>query len=403
MSIAENIFLGREPSGKFFGTVDKKEMNRRTEELLDKVGLKLEPECLMKDLSVAERQMVEIAKAISYGSDIIIMDEPTSAISDKEVDRLFSIIDNLKGNNVAIIYISHKMEEIFRIADDITVLRDGNYIGTYKAEELNTDKLILLMVGRELKEIFLDRVPNIGEEMLAVKNLCKEGVFRDISFSVRKGEVLGIAGLMGAGRTEVMRCIYGLDRYDSGEIFIKGEKVDIKNPSDAIKAGIGLINEDRKGVGLVLTMSVKHNLTLSNLNLYFSGQYISKSKETSIVDDKIQQLSIKTPSREQKIKNLSGGNQQKVVIGKTLLDQSEILILDEPTRGIDVGSKAEIYKLISELANRGKAIIMVSSEMPELLGMCDRIIVLHEGHITGELSNRTEFAQEKVMKYALGN
>lgn len=402
MTVAENIFLGKEPCVKFFNTIDKKELLVRAKELLDRLGLIINPKALMKDLSVAERQMVEIAKCISCGSDIIIMDEPTSAISNKEVERLFGIIEELKRKGVAIIYISHKMEEIYRIADDITVLRDGKNMGTFKASELSKDQLILLMVGRELKDVYPQKEAKIGCEMLRVDKISRKNMFQDISFNVSQGEVLGVAGLMGSGRTEVMRCVFGLDKFDSGQIYVKNEKAKITSPNDAIRNGIGLINEDRKGVGLVLELSVLKNLTISNLDKLFKSQILYKKKEIKVADNMIESLAIKTPSRNQQVKYLSGGNQQKVVIGRTLLDQTDIIIMDEPTRGIDVGAKAEIYKLITDLARQGKAIVLVSSEMPELLGLCDRIIVMHEGTKTGELKKH-EFSQEKIMRYALGN
>lgn len=402
MTVAENIFLGKEPCSGFLKTISKKELLKKTSELLKKINLDIDPKSLMKDLSVAERQMVEIAKCISCGSDIIIMDEPTSAISDKEVERLFDIIGDLKRAGVAIIYISHKMDEIYRISDDITVLRDGRYMGSFKVDELNQDELIRLMVGRELNEVYPHREPRGGDEMLRVENLTKEKVFKNISFNVKEGEVLGVAGLMGSGRTEIMSCIYGLDKYDEGQVYIKGKPVKISNPNDALRNGIGLVNEDRKGVGLILELSVQKNLTISNLDKLFKGPTIHKKKEYKAADVMIDAMKIKTPSRNQQVKYLSGGNQQKVVIGRTLLDQTNIIIMDEPTRGIDVGAKSEIYKLIADLADKGKAVIMVSSEMPELMGLCDRIIVFHEGNRTGELT-KSEFSQESIMRLALAN
>lgn len=402
MTVAENIFLGKEPCSGFLNTISKKELLKKTKELLKKVNLDIDPKSLMKDLSVAERQMVEIAKCISYGSDIIIMDEPTSAISDKEVERLFDIIGDLKKDGVAVIYISHKMDEIYRISDDVTVLRDGKYMGSFKIGNLDQDELIKLMVGRELNEVYPHRESRVGDEMLRVENLTKESVFKNISFNVKEGEVLGVAGLMGSGRTEIMSCIYGLENYDEGQIYIKGKPVKISNPNDALRNGIGLVNEDRKGVGLILELSVQKNLTISNLDKLFKGPTIRNKKEYEAADTMIDAMRIKTPSRNQQVKYLSGGNQQKVVIGRTLLDQTNIIIMDEPTRGIDVGAKSEIYKLIADLADKGKAIIMVSSEMPELMGLCDRIIVFHEGNRTGEL-NKSEFSQESIMRFALAN
>lgn len=400
MTIAENIFLGKEPAlGRFW--INDKNMNSKTKELLNHIGIELNPKSLMKDLSVSEKQMVEIAKAISNDSKIIIMDEPTSAISDREVEQLFKIIRELTREGVAIIYISHKMDEIFKISDQITILRDGTYIATYDTEELTNDLLVSLMVGRDLTDLFPAKKKKIGDEVLKISRLKKDEVFTDINFHVRKGEIVGIAGLMGAGRTEVVNCIFGLDQYDEGEIEINGKKVKIKSPADAIRLGIGLVSEDRKHYGLVLPLSVRENMTLSNLRALSSLTVLRKLQEKELVNEKIQELSIKTPSSEQLVKNLSGGNQQKIVIAKSLLRDPDVLILDEPTRGIDIGAKSEIYHLISNLAEQGKAIIMVSSEMSEILGLSDRIIVLHDGKITGELL-RDEASQENIMKLAIG-
>ena len=379
-----------------------KEVIKETKKLLDRVNLDVNPNLPMRDLTVAERQMVEIAKSVSFGADIIIMDEPTSAISETEVKRLFEIIEELKRKGVAIIYISHKLDEVYQISDSISVLRDGNYIATFKTAEIEQDKLIKAMVGRELENIYPDKRAKIGEEMLKIENLSKDNVFTDISFSVNKGEILGVAGMMGSGRTEVMNCIFGLDKYDSGQIYIRGENVSISNPNKAIQKGIGMVHEDRKETGLILGLSVKENITLSNLDKIFSGQIINKQKENIYVDDIVEKLSIKTPHRDQQVKFLSGGNQQKIVIGRILLDQADIIILDEPTRGIDVGAKTEIYKLIVDLAAQGKAIIMVSSEMNELIGMSDRIIILREGHKVGEL-DKANISQEKIIRRALLN
>ncbi|KXK65296.1 putative sugar ABC transporter, ATP binding protein [Christensenella minuta] len=397
MTVAENMFLGREILRN--GMIDKNAMCEKAKELLARVGVSLDPRVLMKDLSVSERQMVEIAKCVSYNAKIVIMDEPTSAITDKEVERLFAVLNDLKAKGVAIIYISHKMDEVLKISDEVTILRDGTFIDTFSTENINIDQIIVAMVGRELSQVYPEKRNKIGEQVFKVKGLKREGVFHDISFSLRKGEILGFAGLMGAGRTEIMRAIYGIDKLDEGELYIRDEKITIRHPGDAIKNKIGLVNEDRKGVGLVLPMSIKKNLTLSNLNKYFDGIVVGNKKEAELADKMMELLAIKAPSKEQLVQNLSGGNQQKVVLGKLLLDEAEILIMDEPTRGIDVGAKAEIYKLICELAEEGKAVIVVSSEMPELLGLCDRIIVLHEGEMMGEV-RREDFNQETLMKWA---
>ncbi|WP_277614004.1 sugar ABC transporter ATP-binding protein [Neobacillus muris] len=401
MTIAENIFLGKELSFKNVW-INEKGMVRKTKELLERVGLHLDPKTLMKHLSVSEKQMVEIAKAVSYESKVIIMDEPTSAITDREVNQLFKMIHELKNNDVAIIYISHKMDEIFKISDEITVLRDGKYIGTYKTDNLTIDQLVAQMVGRELTDLFPQRKKVLGEEVLRVKGLKKENAYTDISFHVRSGEIIGIAGLMGAGRTEVVNTIFGLESCDEGEIEFKGKKVKIKSPADAINLGISLVSEDRKRLGLVLPLSVRENMTLPNLHLISNPFHVvSKRKEKNIVKGMIQDLSIKTPTDEQLVKNLSGGNQQKIVIAKSLLRDPDVIILDEPTRGIDIGAKSEIYQLISKLAEAGKAIIMVSSELPEVIGLSDRILVLHEGRLTGELT-KEDADQEKIMRLAVG-
>ncbi|WP_320129709.1 sugar ABC transporter ATP-binding protein [uncultured Sphaerochaeta sp.] len=398
LSIAENMFLGRELVHKF--VINKKEMELATEKYLSKVGVHLDPNLCMKDLSVSERQMVEIAKCVSCNAKVVVLDEPTSAITDNEVRELFNAIGTLKARGVSVIYITHKMDEVQEISDEVTVLRDGKLIHVFETSEIQKDIIIKCMVGHELNQMFPIRKADIGQEILQVKDLCREGKFQHINFSLRKGEILGFSGLMGAGRTEIMRAIYGLDKFDSGEIFLDGKRTEIKSPSDAIRNKIGLVNEDRKGMGLVLTLSIKKNLTLSNLDKYFHSMVINTKRENQLAEKMIDALKIKTPSMDQLTINLSGGNQQKIVLGRLLLDESEILIMDEPTRGIDIGAKAEIYKLICDLAEHGKSIILVSSEMPELIGLADRIIVLHEGRITGELE-RKEFSQEKIMELAI--
>jgi len=354
----------------------------------------------MKYLSVAEMQMVEIAKAISNNAKVIIMDEPTSAISDKEVTTLFKIIRELKAKGVAIIYISHKMEEIYAIADTITVLRDGRYIATKPSVELDKKSLIALMVGRELSDLFPPQTATKGNVLLSVRNLSSKGKFSAINFEVKAGEVLGIAGLMGAGRTEIARAIYGLDAFDTGEIFVKGQKVVITSPQDALKNGIGYVSEDRKGLGFIPNMSVKHNISLGSLARYTKIGFVQTQKEQILVTQTVKDLKIKTATINQKVAQLSGGNQQKVVIGKLLLSNPEIIILDEPTRGIDIGAKFEIYKLINELTAKGKAVVMISSELPEILGMSDRVLVLSKGNQTALLS-KEEATQENIMRYAI--
>ena len=403
MTVAENIFVGREPTYKFLNILNRKELRSMTLRLFEEIGIKIDPGAKLASLSVAEKQVVEIVKAISYNADIIIMDEPTSAISDREVEKLFEIIRKLVSKGKAIIYISHKMDEIFQISDYITVMRDGAYIDTKPTSELNKQKLISLMVGRELSSVFPKRNAKISDIAMEVKKLNIKGICKDITFKVRRGEILGVAGLMGAGRTEVMEAIFGARKIDSGEIIINGERVTINSPKDAINKGIALVTEDRKLLGLNLKSSVKNNITLANLSAYcMLKQLIRINEEKKVADAQIDALSIKTPDRNQIVNSLSGGNQQKVVIAKWLLCNPDILILDEPTRGIDVGAKAEIYKIMNSLAEAGKAIIMISSEMPEILGMSDRVIALHEGRITGEF-DKSEMDQEKIMFCATGH
>jgi len=399
-TIAENIWIGREPVDKL-GLLDWKKLYRKTEELLEELNLKLNPKTIVKELSVSAMQMVEIARSVSYNSDIIIMDEPTSALTQAEVDILFTIIKKLKEKGISIIYISHKMDEIFKIADMVTVFRDGKWVDTKPIEELNINKIISMMVGRELNQIFPKEKVPIGETVLEVKNLTKKGVFSDVSFSIRKGEILGVAGLMGAGRSEVMNAIFGIDRFDRGEIYIDGKKVDITCPRDAIANGIGMVTEDRKLFGLVLCRSVLENITYASLDELSNWIFTNKKNEVNASEMMIKTLSIRTPSYKQKVGSLSGGNQQKVVLANWLLTKPKILILDEPTRGIDVGAKAEIHKLMSQFAKEGMAIIMVSSELPEILGMSDNIMVMHEGQVKGMLS-KDEATQEKILHYAMG-
>ncbi|MGM0876073.1 MAG: sugar ABC transporter ATP-binding protein [Bacillota bacterium] len=398
MTVAENIFLGREPSGKL-GWVNDKKMVEDASELFKKLNMNIDPNSKMKDLSIANMQMVEIATAVSYNADLIIMDEPTSAITEKEVEQLFEIINSLKAKGVSIIYISHKMDEIFKICDELTVFRDGQYIGTKAAHELDQDTLIQMMVGREIKQVFHKEKAEIREVVLAVNNLTKAGKFNNVSFEVRKGEILGIAGLMGSGRTEVIESIFGIDPPDSGDIFIHGEKVNIKSPQDAIKRKLSLLTEDRKLTGAFLPISIRENMIISNIDQFLQLGYVNKKLVDKTCNEQVKRLNIKTPSIDQLIMNLSGGNQQKVLLARWLLNDPDILILDEPTRGVDVGAKSEIHKLMSKLAQEGKAIIMISSEMAEVLGMSDRVIVMHEGHKKGELS-REEANQEKILEVA---
>ena len=399
MTVAENILLGREPVIKPFNILNKREMFSFTQKILDSLSIPLSPRTLMSDLSVAETQMMEIAKATAFNSSIIIMDEPTSAISESEVDILFDLINSLKNKGKSIVYISHKIDEIFRISDRITVLRDGGFVATEKTSDLNSDKLINLMVGREISDFFPKEETEIGEVLLEVEDLASEDIFSEVSFTVRRGEILGIAGLMGAGRTEVVETIFGIRSRNKGKIKINNVEVNIKSPADAIRNGIAFIPEDRKNTGLILKRSLKENIILVKLKDFCRMLVIKKYKENIAVENSIKKLKIKTSSKEREVSTLSGGNQQKVVIAKWLLAEPDILILDEPTRGIDVGAKAEIHRLISKLAGEKKAVIMVSSELPEIIGMSDRVIIMHEGRITGELL-RKDFTQEEIMRLA---
>jgi len=398
MTVAENIWLGREPMK--FGFVDHALLNRQTQELLNKLNIRLKADRMVGELSIAAQQMVEIAKAVSWNSDVVIMDEPTSALTETEVAHLFTIIRDLREQGKAIIYISHKMDEIFTITDEISIFRDGTWVGSNDTSAFTRQSLITQMVGRELTQLFPKFNGTIGEDVLTVRGLTSKDRFSDISFSVRKGEILGVAGLVGAGRSEVMESLFGMESYDSGEVLIDGVPVSIDSPSTAIEKGMAFLTEDRKKSGLFLVLSVMENMSIVNMPDYTGKSgFVSHVKMAQDCMDQIRKLNIKTPTMDQIINNLSGGNQQKVLIARWLLAQPKILILDEPTRGIDVGAKAEIYRLISELANRGVAIIMVSSELPEILGMSDRIMVMHGGRITGILS-KEEADQETILSLA---
>lgn len=403
MTVSENIFLGKEPCHGFTGIVDRKKQREMVHSLFRDMDIAVNPDAKMSTLSVAEMQMVEIAKAVSYSSDIIIMDEPTSAISGREVSRLFEIIGNLESKEIAIIYISHKTDEIFAITDQITVLRDGHYIDTRPTKDSDLDTLVSLMVGREIKDLFPKSNAKMGPVTLEVEGLTKRGLFHDISFTARKGEVLGFAGLMGAGRSEVVETIFGLRHADAGLVRLNGNEIRINAPSDAIRSGIALITDDRQMKGLNLKASIRDNVTLVNLKAFSRfGQVLRLKKENQTTDSEIKKFRIKARDRSQSVGTLSGGTQQKVVLAKWLLNDPEIIILDEPTRGIDVGAKADIYRIISQLAEEGKTIVMVSSELPEILGLCDRVVVLYHGRITGRFE-RKDFDQEKIIRAAMGN
>lgn len=399
LSVAENIFVNREFRKAGF-IYDREKANREASVLLEKVGLSCSPDTKLVDLTISQRQMVEIAKALSSDAKLIIMDEPTSSLTDNEVDKLFEIINNLKESGVSILFVSHKINEVKRIADRVHVLRDGEYIATLLKEEITEEAIIKAMVGRNLENIFDKQYAEIGETALEVKNLYTKNFLKNISFNVRKGEIVGFAGLVGAGRSEVMRAVFGLDAITGGEILVNGKPVRIKSPADAIKLGMGFVPEDRKNEGLFLRMSVMKNSSIVMMNKVSKHGVINSAQEYETTRSYVEKLNIKTPNMEKEVMELSGGNQQKVVVAKWLSNEPQILIVDEPTRGIDVGAKKEIHNLISNLAKSGVAIIMISSEMPEILGMCDRIYVMHEGRIKSELS-RGEATQEKIMEVIL--
>ena len=402
MEVAENVFIGRELLKKGMEKlkiVDIARMREETGKYFREMNIDIDPRAKMRTLSVAEMQLVEIVKAISLNSRIIVMDEPTSAITEKEATVLFAQIERLKKQGVAIIYISHKMDEIFRISDTITVLRDGQWIGTKPAKELDNDMLIKMMVGRELTDIYPKDPVEIGDVILEVKNLSRGKKVRDASFSLRKGEVLGIAGLVGAGRSELVETIFGLYPKTGGQIFLHGKEVHIKSAADAIKNKMALITEDRKQTGLNLIVSVKENIASVSIGKLSNHGIVNDKKINEVSEKYIKELKIKTPDGNAIVGNLSGGNQQKVVLAKWLLDEPDIIIFDEPTRGIDIGAKRDIYLLINNLAKEGKAVIVISSEMAEVMGICDRILVMAEGRINGEVQ-REEFSQEVIMGYA---
>jgi inositol transport system ATP-binding protein len=397
-TIAESLCVGNWPVGKL-GKVNWREIRKRTVELLKEEGLSYDPDTKLKDLTVSDVQILEIIKAISYSSEIIIMDEPTSAITLKEVDALFKKINELKSRGVAIIYISHRMEEIFRIADEITVFRDGAVVDSRPVKDYDMKTVIAQMVGRKLDDNFPKEKVETGKVVLDVKGLTGEA-FQDISFNVREGEIVGFAGLMGAGRTEVMRSLFGLDPYYSGEIIIKGRKIKIKKVKNSIEQNMVMLSEDRRRYGIVPIRSVRENVSLASLKQFIYGGRLHVKKENKTIHDYCGRMNVKTPSLDTTADALSGGNQQKVVLAKWMLTNPDILIMDEATRGIDVGAKYEIYKLMIDLVKQRKAIVMVSSELPELIGMCDRIYVMSRGRITGELSSRDEFTQERIMTLA---
>ncbi|MCM2474286.1 sugar ABC transporter ATP-binding protein [Rhizobium sp. CG5] len=399
MTVAENIWIRREPLTRL-GFIDHKEMNRKTADLFNRLNISIHPQTKVGELSVANRQMVEIAKAVSYESDVLIMDEPTSALTEREVEHLFQIIRGLRDQGIGIVYITHKMNELFEIADEFSVFRDGKYIGTHASSDVTRDDIIRMMVGREITQMFPKEDVPLGDVLLSVKNLTLDGVFRDVSFDVRAGEILGVAGLVGSGRSNVAETLFGVTPASSGSIEIDGKPVDIHSPTEAIRNRMAFLTEDRKETGCLLILNVLENMQLAVLqDRFVSKGFVQQGELSAQCEDMCRKLRVKTPSMSERIENLSGGNQQKVLIGRWMLTNPRILILDEPTRGIDVGAKAEIHRLVSEMTKLGVAVIMISSEMPEVLGMSDRIMVMHEGRVTGFL-DRKDATQIKVMDLA---
>src|SRR5690625_2373338 len=402
LTVSQNMFLGKELTYGKTGVLNKRAMRKATRESLLELGVdSINPDEFAGNLSVGQQQMIEIARALATQSELIVMDEPTAALTDREIESLFEVIYSLRDRGVSIIYVSHRMEEIFKICDRITVLRDGEYVGTEKIKETTFDEIVRMMVGRELGERFPTRHAEIGEIVFQVENLQLPGVFDDVSFHVKAGEILGVAGLMGAGRTEVMETIFGYRKKSKGKVTIHGKTVNIKHPLDAVNHGIGFITEDRKDKGLVIDASIRDNVALTNLKTISSGGVVVPSKEKSLVNDLVKRLHVRMAGMNQAVKRPSGGNQQKDVMAKWIGIEPKVLLLDEPTRGVDIGAKKEIYSIMNELSENGVAIVMISSELPEVLGISDRIMVLHEGKVTRQLA-REEADQEKIMLAATG-
>ena len=401
LSVMDNMWLGRFPRvSKFVPLTSEKKMYAMTMKIFDELGIDTNPRAKMSSLSVSKRQMVEIAKAVSYNAKVIVFDEPTSSLNGGEAEKLFKIIDTLKKRGCAIIYISHKMEEILEISDEVTVMRDGRHVATKAASDITTDEIIKLMVGRELEERYPKKNNTPGDVMLKVESMSgKYSRLNSVSFELRRGEILGVAGLDGSGRTELIETLFGRRAREGGEIFLEDKRIENKNPREAIKSGFALLTEERRENGIFGILSITENATVSSLKKYRTGPLLSSKKMSYATQWCIEAMKIKTPSENTRIASLSGGNQQKVILGRWLLTEPKVLLLDEPTRGIDVGAKYEIYKLIIELAERNKGIILVSSEMPELIGICDRIIVMSGGRISGEAVGE-ELTQEKIMELA---
>ena len=400
LTVEENLFMGKEIT-KGFGICDKKAMRAKAREVMEKMGVHIDVNAVMSDLSVGQQQMVEICKALMADAKVLIMDEPTAALTQSETEILFQVINSLREKGVSIVYISHRMEEIFELCDRITILRDGEYIDTKYIKDITMDDIVQMMIGREIGERYPKRDCKIGEEVLRVENFSHEKYFKDVNFTVHAGEVLGVSGLMGAGRTEIMHAIFGNMPITSGKLFIDGKEVSIKNPRQAIAAGIGFITEDRKTEGLLLEKSISENIEICNLGKVSKSGVLDAKKRAEIVKRGIEEFRIRCFGPQHECNNLSGGNQQKVVLAKWIYTDPKILILDEPTRGVDIGAKKEIYSVINDLAAKGVAVIMVSSELPEVLGMSDRIMVVHEGHVTG-IIDAADADQAKVMTLATG-
>ncbi len=401
LTVAENMFLGRQPTGKM-GNIDWKQMNQEARKLLDSIHSDISETAMIASLSVGQKQMVEIAKSLSYKCDILIMDEPTSALTEKEIEALFQLIRRLTSQGVAIVYISHRLNEIMEIGDRLTIFRDGKYVDTVFIKDITIDQMVTMMVGREMTNYYPKVEVEPGEKLLETKDIKQGKTLKGISFYARAGEITGFYGLMGAGRTELMRAIFGADPYDSGVVVVKGNPVEIKSPEQAKQLGIALLTEDRKQQGLILNFTLNENISLPNLDTAMTQFGLNKSKETANNQKLADSMHVKTPSLEQLAKNLSGGNQQKVVICKWLNTNSDIIIFDEPTRGIDVGAKAEIYGIMNDLKKAGKAVIMVSSELAECIGVSDRIYVMHEGEMTGLIEDPKEFTEELIVGCATG-
>lgn len=401
LSVAENLFLGKEKTIGRTGILRTRQMNKEATDILKRLGLDLDVRQPAGNLSVGKQQIIEIAKAINSNAKYIVMDEPTAALTDREISTLFTTIRELKAKGISFVYISHRMEEIFAICDRITILRDGEYVGVRTIKDTTFDEIVQMMVGRELGERFPARQSEIGDVQLEVQGLTCTDVCSDVSFTVRKGEVVAVAGLMGAGRTEVAQTIFGYRKKTKGDILIGGKKVSIKNPIQAMQQGIAFVTEDRKTEGLVLDFTIKENMMMTNLDTISKSGIIQAKRETEIAQDYIEQLKIRCASSSQSVKSLSGGNQQKVVIAKWLGTKPSLLILDEPTRGVDIGAKKEIYSIVNKLAEQGVAILMISSELPEVIGMADRVMVMHEGKQTAMLS-KDQVTQEMIMHYATG-